>query len=167
MCTFEKNDNHQRYTAVSAYVIYHWKIMSLNSIRNLEKMLANSFWVNYNTQQIALAPTRILEFNFLLNPCNQFVNVLCIPVGGGKLKEIWIVRQTNFAKWQSKRRCCIDSLEEQKQHFLSPCHCSLAKLFFFKITPLYKYHKKTLILRGSFNFHIKVLYGITSYRMAC
>jgi hypothetical protein len=53
-------------------------------------------------------------------------------------------------------------LKEQKQHFLSPCHCRLAKLSFVKITPLYKYHKKTLILRGSLSFHIKVLYGIAS-----
>jgi hypothetical protein len=54
----------------------------------------------------------------------------------------------------------MDSLEEQKQHFVSPCHCRLAKLSFVKITPLYKYHKNTLILRGSFSFHINMLYGI-------
>ena len=56
----------------------------------------------------------------------------------------------------------MDSFEEQKQHLLSPCHCSLAKLSFVKITPLYKYHMKTLILRGSLSFQIKVLYGIAS-----
>jgi hypothetical protein len=56
----------------------------------------------------------------------------------------------------------MDSSEEQKQHFLSPCYCRLAKLSFVKITPLYKYHKNTLILRGSLSFHIKVLYGIAS-----
>jgi hypothetical protein len=90
------------------------------------------------------------------------VNILCTLVGGLKLKEIWIARHTNLAKWQSKRRCCIDSSDEQKQHFLSPCHCLLAKLSFVKITPLYKYHKETLILRGSLSFYIKVLYGIAS-----
>ena len=67
----------------------------------------------------------------------------------------------NLAKWQSKSKCCIDSSDEQKQHFLSPCHCR-AKLSFVKTTPLYKYHIKTLILRGSFSFQINVLYGIAS-----
>ena len=56
----------------------------------------------------------------------------------------------------------MDSSEEQKQRFLSPRHCRLAKLSFVKITSLYKYHKNTLILRGSFNFYINVLYGIAS-----
>ena len=56
----------------------------------------------------------------------------------------------------------MDSSEEQKQHFVSPCDCRLAKLSFVKITPLYKYDKNTLILRGSFSFHINVLYGIAS-----
>jgi hypothetical protein len=51
------------------------------------------------------------------------------------------------------------SLVEQKQHFLSSCHCRLAKLSLVKITPLYKYHIKTLILRGSLSFQIKLLYG--------
>jgi hypothetical protein len=51
------------------------------------------------------------------------------------------------------------SLEEQKQYFLSPCHCLLAKLSLVKITLLYKYHIKTLTLRGSLSFQIKVLYG--------
>ena len=68
----------------------------------------------------------------------------------------------NLAKWQSKNRCCIDSLEEQKQHFLSPCHWRLTKLSFIKITPLNKYHRKTLILRGNFSIQIKVLQGTTS-----
>jgi len=54
----------------------------------------------------------------------------------------------------------MDSFEEQKQHLLSPCHCRLAKLSFVKITPLYKYHMKILILRGSLSFQIKVLYGV-------
>ena len=53
----------------------------------------------------------------------------------------------------------MDSFKEQKQHFLSPCHCRLAKLSFVKITPLYKYHIKTLILRDSLSFQIKVLNG--------
>jgi hypothetical protein len=56
----------------------------------------------------------------------------------------------------------MNSSEEQKQHFLSPCHCRLAKLSFVKITLLYKYHKNTLILRDSFSFHINVLYGVAS-----
>jgi hypothetical protein len=49
--------------------------------------------------------------------------------------------------------------EEQKQHFLSPCHCRRAKLSLVRTTPLYKYHINTLILRGSFSFQIKVLKG--------
>jgi hypothetical protein len=56
----------------------------------------------------------------------------------------------------------MDSFEEQKQHLLSPYHCRLAKLSFVKITPLYKYYMKTLILRDSLSFQIKVLYGIAS-----
>ena len=40
------------------------------------------------------------------------------------------------------------------------CHCRLAKLSFVKTTSSYKYHKNTLILRGSFSFHINVLYSI-------
>jgi hypothetical protein len=77
-------------------------------------------------------------------------------VGGIKLKKIWTILHVNLAKWQSKSECYIDSSKEQKQHFLSPYHCRSAKLSFVKTTPLYRYHMKTLILRGSFSFHIRV-----------
>ena len=78
-------------------------------------------------------------------------------VAGIKLKETWTILHINLAKWQSKSKCCIDSSEEQKQHFLSPCHCRRTRLSFVKTTPLYSDHIKTLILRGSFSFHVRVL----------
>jgi len=68
----------------------------------------------------------------------------------------------NLANWQPKNKCCIYSSNEQKQHFQSPCHYRRAKLSFVKTTLLYKYHIKTLILRGSFSFQINVFYGIAS-----
>ena len=42
----------------------------------------------------------------------------------------------------------------QKQQFLSPCQMCLTKLSLVKTTPLFKYHRKTLILAGILDFQI-------------
>jgi hypothetical protein len=46
-----------------------------------------SFRVNQIAQQIALVPTRILDFSFIFKPSNQPVNILWTLVGGNKLNE--------------------------------------------------------------------------------
>jgi hypothetical protein len=46
----------------------------------------------------------------------------------------------------------------KKQHFILPVHPRLAKLTLVGVTPLPKYYKKILILRGSFSFQSNILW---------
>ena len=74
---------------------------------------------------------------------------------------ILIIRQSNLATWQSKNRCAIVSLLEQKQHCWVPCQFRLAKLSLVKITPWCSSQMKTFTLRGIFSFHSGLLIGKT------
>ena len=62
------------------------------------------------------------------------------------------VFQTDLAIRQSKKRCWIFSSNPQKLHLVSHFHLLLIKLSFVKITPFFKYQRKTLIFKGNFAF---------------
>ena len=72
---------------------------------------------------------------------------------------MWIILQTNLAKWQSKKRCAIVSWLVQKQHCIFPCQLHLAKLSLVKITPQWSSQMKTLTLRGILSFHSGLFIG--------
>lgn len=82
-------------------------------------------------------------------------------IGGWIPKDIRTALNMNLAKIQSKKRCWVDLLESQKQHLSLPFHLLLAKLFFVKITPLFKYHKKIVIFSGILSFQIMSFLGTT------
>jgi hypothetical protein len=44
----------------------------------------------------------------------------------------------------------------QKIHFVFPVQFLLMRLSFASVTPLFKYHKKILILSGSLSFHMSL-----------
>jgi len=118
-----------------------------------------SFLLNQIAQQTAEAPTKILYISFLLSPINHPLNIWRIFMGGVILKETCTILQIILANWQSKKRCWIVSSKLQKQHFILPFHCQRARLSLVRTTPFCKYHMKTLIFKGIFNFQMILLYG--------
>ena len=72
---------------------------------------------------------------------------------------LWLNRLSSkspFAWWQSKRRYVIYSLQLQKQHLKLPFQFFLARLFFVRITPLWRNQKRIFILREIFSFQINL-----------
>ena len=84
-----------------------------------------SFLLSQIGQQRAHKPAKTFFFCAHCIPFNQNPNIwtmlgLCRP------NVMWIIRQSNLATWQSKNRCAIVSLLEQKQHCWVPCQFRLA-----------------------------------------
>jgi hypothetical protein len=79
-------------------------------------------------------------------------------VGISMLNVTYTAHQINLAKWQLKKRYCIISCCEQKEHNLFPFQLHLTKLSLVNTTFLLKYHIKILILSGIFNLHNVILY---------
>ena len=81
------------------------------------------------------------------------------------MKATSTTNQMNFAIWQSKNRCCIVSLELQKQHLALPFHFLLIKLSLVNVTPFFRNHKKILIFNGTFIFQDLQKDGVASLVM--
>jgi len=104
-------------------------------------------------------PFQIILLIFDSVPPNQWEKTCRKFLGGMILKETAMVRQTNLANGQSKNKCWMLSLRLQKLHFPSPLQFFRARLSFVRVTPLYKYHKNTLILSGTLMFQICFVNG--------
>ena len=75
-------------------------------------------------------------------------------VGGVMLTPIWMVRQRNFARGQSMKRCCIVSSWSRKEQCALPTHRCFTRLSLVRITRLWTNHLKILIRKGTFTFQL-------------
>ena len=112
---------------------------------------------------VVAAPNKAILLRLFAKQPNHRPNMLKILCGFGTPRAKKITPQTIRANRQSKNRCLIVSISWQKQHVLLPCQLRLAKLSFVKMTPLLRYHKKTLFFRGAFSCHNRLFRLGTSH----
>ena len=95
-------------------------------------------------QHNAAAPTKTTRLSLLSKFESQFSSILEIDLGGINPVAKYTILQISFAWWQSKRRCVIDLLQLQKQHFKLPFLFFLVRLSFVRITPLWRNKRRSL-----------------------
>jgi hypothetical protein len=100
-----------------------------------------SFLFNQIVQHRVATPNKIWFISFRGIPSSHGPNKSEKLEGGWIPYVICMVFQINLAKWQSKNKCCIVSMELQKQHLRLPCQFLFARLPFVRVTYFQRYHK--------------------------
>ena len=94
------------------------------------------FQLSQIAQHKTVIPVQMISFNLTSVSPNQWEGI-CLKLEGGTISnETAIMRHTNLASGQVKKKCCMLSPRLQKIHLTLPFQLFLAIFSFVNVTPI-------------------------------